>query len=65
MKGLDIFLTGFIIGLALGLVSTVILVSVAESRRTKYCPECGTQYRDEVMYCSFDGTELKMRDKGE
>ena len=34
---------------------------VGEKMKGKFCPVCGTQYDDEVMYCSKDGAELKNR----
>lgn len=45
-----VFFLGFSIGFSIG--------SNAHSNRNMFCPECGRHYRD-VVYCEYDGTELK------
>ena len=51
----------FLRGLLLGLVIAVF----SKNQQAKFCPECGTNYPKSAVYCTVDGTELKMRDKGE
>ena len=34
---------------------------VGDSMMTKFCPQCGAEFGSDVQYCSFDGTELKVK----
>jgi len=57
------FIEGLFFGLMVGLFIMAVLSYVSDDRQTKFCPECGTRYRDDYMYCSFDGAELKLKHK--
>ena len=59
------FFKGMVLGFALGILLGLILVVAADNQRVKFCPECGAEYRNSAVYCTIDGTELRMRNKGE
>ena len=59
------FFEGMVVGFASGLLIGLILAVAADNQRVKFCPECGAEYRNSAVYCTIDGTELRMRDKGE
>ena len=44
-----------------GAAGTVGGMLVGEKMQIKFCPVCGSQYRDNVQFCPKDGTELKQR----
>lgn len=36
---------------------------VGDAMMTKFCPECGRDYGSDVQYCTYDGTELQLKQK--
>ena len=58
------FIEGLFFGLVIGLFIMAVIFCASNDRQTKFCPECGTRYKDNYMYCSFDGSELKLREEG-
>lgn len=51
---------GAAIGGAVGVVGGML---VGERMEKKFCPVCGANYKESVVYCSKDGTELKYKEK--
>ena len=47
---------GAAIGAAAGAIGGAI---IAEKMETKFCPVCGKRFTSSVVYCPYDGTELK------
>ena len=41
------------------IIGILLLVAVFTFGKNKYCPECGTRYFNDAMYCTYDGTALK------
>ena len=50
---------GVLIGVAIASVIWCIILLAVILGGTKYCPECGRKYINDVSYCKYDGTELK------
>lgn len=51
---------GALIGGAIGAAGGAL---VGDAMDTKFCPECGRDYRSDVQYCTYDGTELQVKQK--
>lgn len=51
---------GALIGGAVGAAGGAL---VGDAMETKYCPECGRDFTSDVQYCTYDGTELKVKEK--
>ena len=59
------FIEGMVLSFALGMLIGLILAVAADNQRVKFCSECGAEYKNNAVYCTIDGTELRMRNKGE
>lgn len=51
-------LGGAAVGAAVGGLGGMV---VGEHMQKKFCPVCGREYTGDAVYCSVDGTELKMK----
>ncbi|MBU0469640.1 MAG: hypothetical protein KKD07_05765 [Candidatus Omnitrophica bacterium] len=51
---------GAAIGAAAGALGGYV---VGEKMKQKFCPVCGRHFDDSVVYCPYDGDELKLRVK--
>ena len=51
---------GALIGGAVGAAGGALM---GDASMTKYCPECGRDFGSDVLYCTYDGTELKAKQK--
>lgn len=59
MDGYNVW--NFVLGIVIGIIIGCLVAFFGMDLKTKFCPTCGSVYKDAVNYCEYDGTLLKER----